>query len=184
LNERLTNFLLELLACAVPPAEEYFQIDEYFYAARNKPSIVINLQEIVTVHTALIETTDVLTANPQDPIRILLSELGSPPNIQDDDRAHSQEINLTLVNRFSEFIDSDFSTRQLFIESKKLVFTIIRVQTGKNLIDVLEKPSTEKEERLYAQILDADRANNARRRSRAFSMPQNSLDNLERRGSL
>lgn len=143
------------------------------------------MQEIITVHAALIETADVLATNPQDPLRILLAELGSPPNIQDDERAHSQEINLTLVNRFSEFIDSDFSTRQLFIESKKLVFTIIRVQTGKNLVDVLERPTTEKEERAYAQILDADRAYNARRRSRAFSMPsQNSSENIDRRSSL
>ena len=45
----------------VPSAADFFQIDEYNdLSKRKKPTIVVNLQEIVTIHSALASNTDMV----------------------------------------------------------------------------------------------------------------------------
>lgn len=44
----------------------------------------------------------------------------------------------------------------VFLETKRYVLNIIRVQNGNNLLDILESPSTETEEDLYAELLRND----------------------------
>ena len=61
--------------------------------------------------------------------------------------------------------ENDLRTKQLFTETKRIVLAIIRVQTGKNLLDVLEAPVTEREEATFTDIAKKEVEAQAARRA-------------------
>ena len=54
--------------------------------------------------------------------------------------------------------DASASIKRLFMETKRHILAIVRVQSGKNLLELLEKPATEVEEKAYGELLDANAA--------------------------
>jgi Ras GTPase-activating-like protein IQGAP2/3 len=46
-------------------------------------------------------------------------------------------------------LEADHSIKQLFVETKRQICVIIRIQNGKHLLDVLERPATQKEEERF-----------------------------------
>lgn len=44
------------------------------------------------------------------------------------------------------------------METKRQVLNIIRIQSGRNLLDILESVTTQKDEQLYAQLVEAEQA--------------------------
>lgn len=99
------------MAVDVPTSEEHFNIDQYVdMAGRKKPTIVLNLQEIYTVHIAVFENIDYMAPqNANDPLRRILSDLGSTPVLPEDEQLRNQEIRLTLINKFAN-LESTFIT--------------------------------------------------------------------------
>ena len=56
--------------------------------------------------------------------------------------------------------------RNLFVETKRYILTIIRCQTGKNLLDILERPVTTIEEEKYKFVRQAEESTNASRQQK------------------
>ncbi|KAJ3292002.1 hypothetical protein HK104_005630 [Borealophlyctis nickersoniae] len=152
-------------ASTVVTAEEYFNMDEYVDMGRaQKPVIYISPSEIFQMHRALLENMDDLVTEEKDPLKQILDDIGQPPAPQPSEGPGS-EIALALTNRFTK-LEGEKETRlkQLFTETKRYVLAIVRVQSGKNLLDILEMPVTEREETAFIELTKKEIEMNATRR--------------------
>ncbi|KAJ3070350.1 hypothetical protein HDU98_006615 [Podochytrium sp. JEL0797] len=151
-------------ASEVVPSEEYFGIDEYNdLSSQQKLSIFITPNEIFQVHDALNSCVDDIITDKKDPIKIVLDELGPAPSPSENTR---HEVYLNLVNKFPHLEDQDQKLRHLINETKRLVLVVIKVQHGKNLLDILESPVTEKEEQFFKNNTESDMKKLEERRDR------------------
>ncbi|KAF2748521.1 hypothetical protein M011DRAFT_421809 [Sporormia fimetaria CBS 119925] len=162
----------------VRDAESQFEIDEFndLYA-RTKPTLYIKLADIFAIHNLVVNDLPVLCPSQDDPLREVIRELGSAKN-NENELLHvsSTEITLTLSPKFHEQEDPDAAVKALFMETKRYVLYIIRVQTGANLTEIMCKPITPEDEarwdalvreELAAQRRDRHRHNNGLRSSAA-----------------
>lgn len=88
--------------------------------------IVISLHEIAETHRHLHEHLPKLAPESNDPLRVILADLGTPPaaDTSDDDR----EVQLVLTNRFAEKMEAEISAAtSLYVETKELVISALRV---------------------------------------------------------
>jgi hypothetical protein len=82
----------------VPTAEEYLQVNKYGQLARkDKASIVIYMKQICQLHQMLVENAKEITEGAEDPLNIILKDLGEAPQCPEDDET---ELQLDLQNRF------------------------------------------------------------------------------------
>lgn len=92
--------------------------------------------------------------DPTDPLQVILSELGPAPS---PSLTSQSEVHLTLVNRFAKVEDeSERYLRKLMNDTKRLVIMTIRIQAGRNLLDILEAPVTQQQEEAFQAYRDAD----------------------------
>ncbi|KAJ3112166.1 hypothetical protein HDU96_004867 [Phlyctochytrium bullatum] len=162
MNEYITTSAKKLFhffneASNVVTAEEYFSMDEFLDVGRSqKPTILITPNEIYQVHDALIQNVDDLVTDVNDPLRLILNDLGPAPPLSEKTQP---EVHLPLINRFAKVEDENqVKQRQLFSETKRLVILTLKIQSGKNLLDVLEAPVTEKEESEFAAAAQKEMA--------------------------
>jgi len=157
----------------VPEPEEKLQVNKYMELAQKaKPVIIISLHEIFKTHALLAENLSQLVTEQEDPLRVIMADLGPPPtefNEEDQDR----ELQLTLANRFKVELDEDSENQRLYAETKELVIPILRLVPVQNsihrlsLMDVLE-----------AGIKFATETNNAQLKSQIKKILEN-LGKLE-----
>ncbi|KAJ9063622.1 iqgap- protein [Entomophthora muscae] len=122
-----------------------------------KPVIYISPTEIYSMHALLADRCEMLAPDPEDPLAILLDELGPPPFVPSDQVAsNSREISLHLVNRFPAINERDAELKHLFVETKRLITYVIRVQSGASLLDILIKPSGPQEESRFDAIVNKE----------------------------
>ncbi|TPX43695.1 hypothetical protein SeMB42_g03246 [Synchytrium endobioticum] len=144
-------------ATVVPPAEEYFAIDEFIDMSTTKrPIVYISPNEIFQVHATLLENLEYLTNKDDDPLKQILNDLGPAPTVKEDSAVQTTEISLTLTNRFAKMDDADATIKRLFMETKRHILTIVRIKSGRNLLELLEKPVSQVEEKGYAELLDTN----------------------------
>uniref|UniRef100_A0A673CTI4 IQ motif containing GTPase activating protein 3 n=1 Tax=Sphaeramia orbicularis TaxID=375764 RepID=A0A673CTI4_9TELE len=117
-HAKFRKFLLAV--CDVPEPEDRFCIDEYSeLLIVNRPVVYISVSELINTHQLLLEHQEVLCPDPSDPLRIILTDLGSVPALQEligTTAAASEsglaqiskmEVSLTLTNKFDIFNDSE-----------------------------------------------------------------------------
>jgi Ras GTPase-activating-like protein IQGAP2/3 len=143
-------------AANVESLEDHFKIDEYSDAVMlTKPTIYISPEAIFHTHEIISNNVDEMAPDAHDPLRVILSDLGSPGDetvVLGEEGSQQQlnnrtEISLTLTNKFEVPESDDTSMRTLFVRTKKLVIDVIRFQEGRNLLDILETPATEEMEK-------------------------------------
>ncbi|KAJ3024758.1 UNVERIFIED_CONTAM: hypothetical protein HDU68_007812 [Siphonaria sp. JEL0065] len=156
-NKKFMHFFND--ASEVVSSEEHFGMDEYIDLSRQtKLSIFITPNEIFQVHDALNNCMEDIISGENDPIKAVLAELGPAPSPSEATR---HEVYLNLVNKFPALEDQDAKTKHLISETKRLVLIILKVQQQTNtrkttLLDILESPVTEKEERFFAEHSEND----------------------------
>ncbi|RKP37752.1 hypothetical protein BJ085DRAFT_19646 [Dimargaris cristalligena] len=137
--------------------DTYFQIDEFSDLTQtHKPVIYMSPQEVFTMHQALEDNIEVLAASPEDPLRIILHDLGPAPAVRSEFKSTpGNEISLALTDRFadSNIKDHESVIKHLFVETKRYILYIIRVQSGRSLLDILEKPVSDWDERRFRDII-------------------------------
>ena len=167
----------------MPPAEEHYDIDEFndLYA-KSKPTLYIKMADIFSIHHLLSSEIASVCPNQDDVLRDILRELGSVKNNESELRGvSSSEISLTLSPKLhnaqgeprnntpndsvlTSWTDPDAEVKTLFMETKRCILYIIRVQAGANLLEILVKPITpEDEDRWAALVRDELSAGNQRR---------------------
>eukprot|EP00842_Homolaphlyctis_polyrhiza_P003308 jgi/Hompol1/3979/HPOL_003428-RA len=168
--KKFEHFLKE--AVKVVTAQEYFNMDEFVEASRQeKPIIYISPDEVVQVHRNLISNLDTLCPQKDDPLRTILKDLDDPPKGDVAGKGAGNEVSLVLTNRFAKTEDeAEVRLRQLLNETKRMIISIIRINVGKNLLDILEAPSTEAQEKVFADYMKKElEAAEARRKREASS---------------
>jgi Ras GTPase-activating-like protein IQGAP2/3 len=113
----LLNLLQELINVAEP--EEHLQVNKYMeLTIRTKPLILITAQEIINTHQTLTTYADQLTTDPQDPIRIVLKDLGPVP---DNAGEEGKDIQLYLESKFKTSLEDISPETQLYEETKEII---------------------------------------------------------------
>ena len=128
----------------IPGAEEHYDIDEFndLYA-KMKPTLYIKMTDIFSVHQLLASEISSISPNQDDVLRDILRELGSVKSNENELMGvSSSEIMLTLNPKLHDASDPDADIKALFIETKRCVLYIIRVQAGATLLEILVKPVT------------------------------------------
>ncbi|KAF9110510.1 hypothetical protein BGX27_006237 [Mortierella sp. AM989] len=134
--------------------EQQFEVNAYVDQVNTiRPAVFISPFEIFSMHAMLVDKIDVLAPELDDPIRVILSELGNPPSGFEEHSVGHGEVCLTLQNRFTANLDDpDMDLKHLFVETKRYILAIIRIQSGKNLMEILERRVTVHEEEAWEEL--------------------------------
>ena len=156
-----------IIVMAVPDAEAQFDIDEFndLYA-RSKPTLYIKMADIFAIHQLIVADIGYITPNKDDVLREVVHELGSAKNNENEMMGTSStEISLTLNPKLHDVEDPDAESKALFMETKRCILYIIRVQAGPNLMEILVKPITEEDEDRWHALLQEEFANGTKKRA-------------------
>ncbi|KAG9256102.1 ras GTPase activating protein [Emericellopsis atlantica] len=154
--ERLTNITHDLIS--VPDAESTFDIDEFndLYA-KNKPTLYIKMTDVFAIHNLMAAEINQLCPSRDDILREILHDLGSAKSNESEmAAAGSSEIHMFLTPKLHDVNDPEAEVKSLFMETKRCVLYIIRVQTGANLLEILVKPISDEDEDKWQTLLHND----------------------------
>ncbi|EFA78579.1 RasGTPase-activating protein [Heterostelium album PN500] len=134
-KDRLNDFL-ELLT-KVDNLSDHLNLDKYIALGRVGDNITINitLNEMYFVHSLLEQHLGVLAPEPNDPLRLILSDLGAAP--AQLPRSENANVELKLTNRFELNESLNIKPEQMYNETKYLLFTVLRsLASGKDMTDM------------------------------------------------
>ncbi|XP_068616678.1 ras GTPase-activating-like protein IQGAP3 [Brachionichthys hirsutus] len=149
--------------CDVPEPDERFYMDQYSeQLILNRPVVYISVSELLDTHKLLLDHQDVLCPDPSDPLRLLLTDLGAVPTLQnltgsttdtagssaDPGPESSKMVSLTLTSRFDVFNESDDKPDigALLLSTKQLIIDVIRTQSGDSLGHILRASASRDQE--------------------------------------
>lgn len=141
--------------------QEHFDADHLSdLYSRTKPTVYIKLSDIFQLHSLMADNLTVIAPSREDPIKEVLSDLGSPKGNEADlgNTGGGGEITLTLKSRYKVQEDPNAEARALFTATKRLVLFIIRVQSGSNLMEILLRPITEEDDEKWFSLVDEELA--------------------------
>ncbi|KAK3383673.1 hypothetical protein B0T24DRAFT_662140 [Lasiosphaeria ovina] len=150
----------------VPDAESTFDIDEFndLYA-KNKPTLYIKMSDVFSIHNLIASELPYLCPNRDDMLREIMQDLGSAKNNETEmTAAGSSDIQMFLTPKLHDIDDPEADVKALFMETKRSILYIIRVQTGSNLMEILVKPITQEDEHKWKLLLREDFANGSNTR--------------------
>jgi Ras GTPase-activating-like protein IQGAP2/3 len=151
--ERLGLILSSVIS--VPDAESTFDIDEFndLYA-KTKPTLYIKMTDIFAIHRLVSDELPQICPNRDDMLREIVQELGSAKNNENEMLGvTSAEIQMTLNPKLHDIEDPEAEVKALFMETKRCVLYIIRVQSGPNLMEILIRPITREDDEKWHALL-------------------------------
>ncbi|KAL4869297.1 hypothetical protein BDV12DRAFT_168271 [Aspergillus spectabilis] len=162
--QRLGNIWGDMIT--VQDAETYFDIDEFndLYA-KTKPTLYIKMSDIFSIHQLVASNIHQICSNPDDILKEMVRDLGNVKSNENELMSvNSSEINLTLNPKLAQTEDPEADVKALFMETKRCVLYIIRVQSGANLLEIMVTPPTEEdEEKWMTFVRDELSAHNTQR---------------------
>ncbi|KAK6612804.1 Ras GTPase activating [Botrytis cinerea] len=150
---RITEIFSNIIS--VPDAENTFDIDEFndLYA-RTKPTLYIKMADIFAIHNLICEDLPQICPNRDDVLREIIQELGSAKNNESEMLGGSSgEIQMTLNPKLHDMDDPEAEVKALFMETKRCILYIIRVQSGPNLMEILVRPITPEDDQKWHDLL-------------------------------
>ncbi|KAH8905881.1 hypothetical protein BR93DRAFT_709317 [Coniochaeta sp. PMI_546] len=154
--DRLAHIANQLIS--VPDAEATFDIDEFndLYA-KNKPTLYIKMTDIFAIHNLVATELPFICPNRDDMLREIIQDLGSAKNNESEmTAAGSSDIQMFLTPKLHDMEDPEADIKALFMETKRCILYIIRVQTGTNLLEILVKPIGPEDEYKWRKMLQED----------------------------
>ncbi|KUJ24468.1 putative ras GTPase-activating-like protein rng2 [Mollisia scopiformis] len=151
--QRITEIYSNIIS--VPDAENTFDIDEFndLYS-RTKPTLYIKMGDIFAIHNLIANDLPHVCPNRDDMLREIVQELGSAKNNETEMLGvTSGEINMTLNPKLHDIEDPEAEVKALFMETKRCVLYIIRVQSGPNLMDILVRPISREDDMKWHSLL-------------------------------
>ncbi|RDL33331.1 GTPase activation, GAP [Venustampulla echinocandica] len=151
---------------SVPDAESTFDIDEFndLYA-KSKPTLYIKMADIFSIHKLVAADLAFLCPNRDDMLREMVQELGSAKHNETEMLGvASGEIQLTLNPKLHDVEDPEAEAKALFMETKRCILYIIRVQSGPNLMDILVRPISREDDQKWHALLREEFAEGSRTR--------------------
>ncbi|EJF61117.1 hypothetical protein DICSQDRAFT_60830 [Dichomitus squalens LYAD-421 SS1] len=156
-RKTITSFAAWLLEVAnVPDAETEFHAHEFLDATIQPRPIWISPNEVYSMHRFLSQYLDPLAPTKDDTLRVILAELDGVPNVGSDElnEARDTAIELQLSNRFARVRDPRADEKALWVQAKRAVLAILRVQPAKDLVESLMQPVTDEHEYVWEGILE------------------------------
>lgn len=162
----------------VPNAESHFEIDVMDdIHAKSPPTLYIKMSDVFAVHQIVAENVSSLCQSRDDAeLRDTVRDLGSARSNEAEMSAGSSEVTLTLSARLHDNADPDADVKALFMETKRCILYIIRVQSGGSLMEIMVKAITEDDLARWDAIVSEElaagtrnTANGTHRRGRAYT---------------
>jgi Ras GTPase-activating-like protein IQGAP2/3 len=150
---RMGHILSNLIS--VPDAESTFDIDEFndLYA-KTKPTLYIKMADIFAIHNLVAAEIPHICPNRDDMLREIVQELGSAKNNESEMLGvSSSEIQMTLNPKLHNIEDPEAEVKALFMETKRCILYIIRVQSGPNLMEILVRNITPEDDEKWQALL-------------------------------
>ncbi|KAI2792585.1 hypothetical protein POX_b02623 [Penicillium oxalicum] len=151
---------------SVQDAEAYFDIDEFndLYA-KAKPTLYIKMSDIFSIHQLVASQIEVMCPHPDDFLKQLVRDLGNVKSNENELMGvSSTEINLTLNPKLAQTEDPEADIKALFMETKRCILYIIRVQTGANLLEIMLKPPSVEDEQRWQSLIHEELSSSSSRR--------------------
>ncbi|GIZ42016.1 hypothetical protein CKM354_000529700 [Cercospora kikuchii] len=149
--------------------EEQYHADQFSdLYSMTKPVLYIKLMDMFALHSLISDNISAVAPDRGDPIRELLTDLGTAKSNETDlgGATNGGEITLTLKSRFTVQDDPSAESRQLFTATKRLVLYIIRVQSGSNLMEILLRPITHEDADRWISLVQEELAEKEQRNHR------------------
>ncbi|KAI9001428.1 hypothetical protein BD414DRAFT_405968 [Trametes punicea] len=156
-RKSIAHFSAWLMEVAnVPDAETEFHAHEFLDATIQPRPIWISPNEVYSMHSLLSQNLEYLAPDRDDTIRVILTELDGVPNMGNDElnEARDTAIELQLSNRFARVKDPRADEKALWVQAKRAVLAILRVQPAKDLVESLMQPVTDEHELVWEGILE------------------------------
>ncbi|RPD67315.1 hypothetical protein L226DRAFT_452633 [Lentinus tigrinus ALCF2SS1-7] len=150
----ISTWLMEV--ANVSDAETEFHAHEFLDATISPRPIWISPNEVYSMHRLLSQYLDHLAPPRDDTLRVILAELDGVPNAGSDElnEARDTAIELQLSNRFARVRDPRADEKALWVQAKRAVLAILRVQPAKDLVESLMQPVTDNDEVVWEGILE------------------------------
>ncbi|KAK2466197.1 hypothetical protein APHAL10511_001839 [Amanita phalloides] len=145
----------------VPDPESHYRAHEFLDVTVQPKPIYISPNEIYTMHGLVSQYIDELAPQSQDTLRHIIVELDGVPHLGDDNLKDARDtpITLELTNRFAHVSDPHTEEKTLWVQAKRSVLAILRVQPARDLLESLMHPVTEEDEQTWEEILQAEAEN-------------------------
>lgn len=166
------------------PPEEYFDADQFSdLYTKTKPTLYIKLADIFALHSLVADNITGVAPARDDPIKELLSDLGTAKSNESDlsSASHGGEITLTLKSRFTVQEDPNAEAKALFTATKRLVLYVIKVQSGSNLMEILLRPISHEDADKWIHLVQEELAEKDRENRRG---PKRQSSHFDPRASL
>ncbi|KAI0080889.1 hypothetical protein K474DRAFT_1589057 [Panus rudis PR-1116 ss-1] len=152
--EQFSAWLFQL--ADVPDAETQYHAHEFLDATFQPKAILITPNEVYSTHALLSKYLNVLAPAQNDPLRVILTELDGVPHLDNDELhdARDTAVELQLTNRFAHVKDPGADEKALWVQAKRAVLAILRVQPAQDLVESLMQPVTEQHEEIWLGILE------------------------------
>ncbi|KAI0268208.1 hypothetical protein BC834DRAFT_821746 [Gloeopeniophorella convolvens] len=153
---QFTVWLFEV--AVVPDAETQFHAHEFLDATVQPKPIYISPNEVYAMHGLLAQHLEKLGPAREDPLRVILHELDGVPHFGNEELkdARDRAITLELTNRFAHVGDPRAEEKTLWVQAKRTVLAILRVQPGKDLVESLMQPVSDGHETMWEDILESE----------------------------
>lgn len=151
--ERVSIFFSNLIS--VTDAESMFDIDEFndLYA-KARPTLYIKLADVFAIHNLIVSELPHICPNRDDVLREVIQELGNAKNNESEMLGvTSTEIQMTLTPKLHGLEDPEADIKALFMETKRCILYIIRVQSGANLMEILVRPISREDDQKWQALL-------------------------------
>jgi Ras GTPase-activating-like protein IQGAP2/3 len=151
---------------SVTDAESTFDIDEFndLYS-RTKPTLYIKMTDIFSIHNLVAADLQYICPNRDDMLREIVQELGSAKNNETEMvGVTSAEIQMTLNPKLHDIEDPEAEVKALFMETKRCILYIIRVQSGQNLMEILVRPISTEDDQKWHELLREEFAEGSKTR--------------------
>ncbi|KAH7344769.1 hypothetical protein B0J17DRAFT_607929 [Rhizoctonia solani] len=143
----------------VADAETEYHAHEFIDVTVQPKPVYISPNEIYAMHGILTQNVEQVASGKNDPIRAVLTELVGPPTLSATDElkdARDRAVTLELSNRFAQVKDPLAEEKAIWVQAKRGVLAILRVQPAKDLVESLMKPVTESDEYAWEDIVDKE----------------------------
>ncbi|KAK4688659.1 Ras GTPase-activating-like protein IQGAP2/3, partial [Tremellales sp. Uapishka_1] len=139
----------------VEPSEAFFQTHELLESSLEAKPISITRTDIYGLLSILLKHSSAIVGNKADEMAKVLEELEGPPVDYDRSKA---TVSLRLTNRLAELQPGDPRALEKadWVQAKRHVLAVLRVQSGRTLFDVLVSRPEEIHEELWVEEVHRD----------------------------
>ncbi|KAA1466483.1 hypothetical protein DENSPDRAFT_811527 [Dentipellis sp. KUC8613] len=155
-TKRFSAWLMEV--ADVPDAETQYHAHKFLDATVQPKPIYISPNEVYAMHGLLAQHLNYVAPSRDDGLRIIIHDLDGVPHFGNEELkdARDKAITLELTNRFADVRDPRAEEKALWIQAKRAVLAVLRVQPGKDLVESLMRPVTQDDELVWEEILESE----------------------------